>query len=117
MKLFFETGIQMRFFLVTLPLGFLVCFLLDVGASSPVLRLIADLMVLFLCGVCLVWFLLLFDDTAVRGYHLLGVLAGAILYMSGAMRCRKKIVSIFEKRKAGKRDDCDEKNNDSKMEG
>lgn len=102
MKLFFESGIQMRLFLVTLPLGFLVSFLLDSRTNpSTVLRLIADLLILFLCGTCLVLFLLLFDDTAIRGYHLLGVLSGSILYMSGVGKCRRTIDDWFRKRKAG----------------
>lgn len=101
MKLFFETITQSRIFLLSVLLGFILCFLLDVRIRISGIRFVLDLLTLFCSGVCLVMGLLLSGEHRVRLYHILGILCGSLLYLEGF----SKTVRIFRrwglKRKEG----------------
>lgn len=101
MKLFFETALQMKFFLLMIPLGFIVCFLLDNGMTSVAFRFVLDLLVMILCGFCIVLYMLVLDETSIRFYHMLGLICGSILYMCGAARFRRGLAKRFRRWKAG----------------
>lgn len=101
MKLFFETESQPFFFLLTLPLGFFLCFFLDLENIPFIIRLVLDLIVLVCCGICLVLFVLLSRDQALRLYHLLGLVCGALLYLGGIGKIRQGICARVQKTKAG----------------
>ena len=101
MKLFFETAVQKNVFLLTLPVGFLVCFLLDTQIPSILIQTFLDFGVLISTGVILVLLVLFSDGSTLRIYHLLGLISGAILYVCGVGICRRKVKLWYRQRKAG----------------
>ena len=86
MKLFFETEIQSLSFLMTLPLGFAMALLLDINRASAFFRCLADILTVLLAGFSLMLVVIWRGENALRLYHLLGLLAGAVLYVSGVGR-------------------------------
>lgn len=89
MKLFFETALQPWFFLLTLPIGFLICFFLDMRTFSHWVSLILDLSVLLLGTIALIGSLLVSNEKSLRLYHLLGLVTGGILYTGGIGKVRR----------------------------
>lgn len=86
MNLFFETAGQAGCFLIMLPIGFAAAACLDAGAAAGRLRPALDVLVLLLAGVALLLAVVLLRENAVRAYHLLGLLTGAVLYVCGVGR-------------------------------
>ena len=86
MKLFFETEAQAHFFLLMIPFGFATALCLHTGKGVGLLRLLLDLLILLFSGIGAVFLLLSAKDEALRLYHLLGWLIGALLYVCGAGR-------------------------------
>lgn len=87
MKLFFETGDQAAFFLLMIPCGFLMALCIHTGPASGLLRFALDLMVMLAGAACTVGLLFSGKDEVLRVYHMLGILTGSLLYLSGASRC------------------------------
>ncbi|MBQ8151069.1 MAG: hypothetical protein IJ041_11195 [Clostridia bacterium] len=86
MKLFFETSLQASSFLLMIPAGILLALLTDltvpVGRSKPVL----DVLVMLFCGFLLAYLVIVTGDERLRLHHLLAVLTGAVLYLTGIRR-------------------------------
>lgn len=101
MKLFFETALQRNVFLLTVPVGFAICFLLDGQVKSILIQTIIDLCVLVGAGFVLVLLVLFSADSTLRIYHFLGLFCGAILYACGVGKCRRKVKTWYNHRKAG----------------
>ena len=101
MKLFFETALQRNIFLLTVPVGFTIGFLLDVQVKSILIQTMIDLCVLICAGFVLVLLVLFSTDSTLRIYHFLGLLNGAILYACGVGKCRRKVKTWYNHRKAG----------------
>ena len=101
MKLFFETAVQKSAFLMSLPVGFMICLILDTKVRSTLIQAVLDLGVLASTGFILVLLVLFSSDASLRIYHLLGFFGGAILYVCGIGKCRKKVKKWYSKRKAG----------------
>lgn len=83
MKLFFETSHQAGGFLLAAATGLAVAGLLDAGRCEGMLRVALDLLLLCVAGVALVVVVFLCQDQMLRLYHLLGGVAGALLYLKG----------------------------------
>ena len=101
MKLFFETALQRNVFLLTVPVGFAIGFLLDAQVKSILVQTIIDLCVLIGAGFVLVLLALFSTESTLRLYHFLGLFSGAVLYASGVGKCRKKVKTWYKQRKAG----------------
>lgn len=86
MRLFFETTGQASRFLVMAPLGFVLALCLDADAATGRLRLFFDCVLLLACGMAALCTLSGLLESGLRGYHLLGLLTGAVLYTQGAGR-------------------------------
>lgn len=99
MKLFFETAGQAQAFLAAVPLGLLLAACLDASAAAGPLRPVVDVALLLLCGLSLMGLLLFTRDGAMRMYHLLAVLTGAILYSGGVGRLARALGRRIKKRK------------------
>jgi len=99
MTLFFETGNQAVCFLVMLPAGLLTAFMLDIRLRSPYIRPLADVLILLAAGITLLYAVVLCREPVFRLYHLLGLCAGAVLYMQGI----GKITAHFRRRQDLKR--------------
>jgi len=105
MKLFFETSGQAVSFLSAVPAGFLLCCCLCVGKANGLWRMFLDLLILVLGAFVLFWLFVVCFSMELRFYHLLGVLSGALLCMTGtipAVRnlsayCKKKTNRVFSR--------------------
>lgn len=69
-----------------IPVGILLALLADLtgqaGRGKPVL----DVLVMLTCGLILAFLLIVTGDERLRLYHLLAVLAGCVLYLTGLRR-------------------------------
>lgn len=83
MTLFFETSGQAAVFLATLPIGFVLALGIDLIGGAGRFRLLLDACFVTTCGLALTFSSLVFRTAALRGYHLLALLAGALLYICG----------------------------------
>ena len=81
MKLFFETAGQAQAFLAAVPLGLVLAACLDASVLAGPLRPLADVLMMLTAGFALMGMMLLSRDEALRLYHLLAILTGALLYM------------------------------------
>lgn len=92
MKLFFETAAQANVFLVMIPVGLAAAALLDLAAHPSVLRPLWDVLILLLSGAALAFGIVLLGDTGLRIYHLLALVTGALLYVTGIRALLGKMV-------------------------
>ena len=88
MKLFFETAGQAQAFLAAVPLGLVLAACLD-----------ASVLMMLTAGFALMGMMLLSRDEALRLYHLLAILTGALLYTQGIGRLVRLIGAWLKKRK------------------
>lgn len=95
MKLFFETAAQANVFLAMIPVGITAALLIDLAAHLSVLRPLWDVLILLLLGAALGFGIVLLGDTGLRIYHLLAVLSGALLYLTGIRALLRKVVGIL----------------------
>jgi len=86
MKLFFESSEQACFFAMMVSLGFVTGFCVQEGKGEGWFRFLTDLLLLLACGIAVTSLLLSGKDESLRIYHLLGLLTGVILYVSGVSR-------------------------------
>ena len=86
MTLFFETAGQAQAFLAAVPLGLLLAACLDASVLAGPLRPVADVLVMLTAAASLMAMMLLARDEALRLYHLLALLTGAVLYTQGIGR-------------------------------
>ena len=103
MTLFFETGDQLLCFLAAVPAGFLIALCLCFGKKEGILRLVMDLLLLAVSGIAMVCMLLFFRNGALRLYHLLGVITGAILYLSGMNRVQRYVLRLIREKRHQKK--------------
>jgi hypothetical protein len=80
---------------MTIPVGFLFALLIDLAGCSRQTRPLWDILIMLAGCLLLVYLLILTGDERLRLYHLLAVLTGAALYLSGLRRlflylCAKK---------------------------
>lgn len=98
MRLFFETSMQARVFIALLPVGLLLAACVDAASIARKTKPFWDIVILLACGLGLVVFLALLKDDGVRGYHLLAILTGILLYVCGIGRlwrcCRHHLQKI-----------------------
>ena len=92
MKLFFETAGQAQAFLAAVPLGLVLAACLDASA-------LADVLMMLTAGFALMGMMLLSRDEALRLYHLLAILTGALLYTQGIGRLVRLAGAWLKKRK------------------
>ena len=83
MKLFFETGNQAAAFMHMVPLGFLAALCLEFGWIRPSVRVVLDVAVLLIAGIALLFTVVFCAEDAVRFYHLLGIITGALIWLNG----------------------------------
>ena len=100
MRLFFETAQQALSFLAAVPVGFLIAAFLSIGSVGGFFRLAADIAVLLLGGVILVFLLAILGDNALRLHHLLGVLVGALLYLRGCYAFFYKCIKWYRQKRS-----------------
>lgn len=83
MKLFFETAAQASVFLLTVPLGLLLAFLVDLSGRSGALRPLWDVLIMLAGFAAAGAAIVIFGDSGLRIYHLLALLTGMLLYLLG----------------------------------
>ena len=91
MSLFFETSVQGQMFLICISVGFLMAMLLDCKSNGGPLRFFIDFSVLTTCAIVLLLMMIDFREKALREYHVLGIISGSILYLSGVGRLKKRM--------------------------
>ena len=96
MKLFFETAGQAQAFLAAVPLGLVLAACLDASVLAGPL---ADVLMMLTAGFALMGMMLLSRDEALRLYHLLAILTGALLYTQGIGRLVRLAGAWLKKRK------------------
>ncbi|MCI6039869.1 MAG: hypothetical protein MR742_05020 [Clostridiales bacterium] len=99
MRLFFETTGQAQAFLAAVPLGLVLAACLDASVLTGPLRPLADVVMMLAGGIALMVMMLLARDEALRLYHLLAVLTGAVLYTQGIGRLVRMMRTSLKKRK------------------
>lgn len=99
MKLFFETAGQAQAFLAAVPLGLVLAACLDASVLAGPLRPLADVLMMLTAGFALMGMMLLSRDEALRLYHLLAILTGALLYTQGIGRLVRLAGAWLKKRK------------------
>lgn len=99
MTLFFETAGQAQAFLAAVPLGLLLAACLDASVLAGPLRPVADVLVMLVAAASLMAMMLLARDEALRLYHLLALLTGAVLYTQGIGRLVRLIRARLKKAK------------------
>lgn len=91
MNLFFETAGQSLCFLLAIPIGLLLAFLLDGSHGEGIARAVMDVLSLIGAGTALLALTVFLQDEKLRMYHVLGMLVGCILYTGGVGRLRRGI--------------------------
>ena len=88
MTLFFETSRQGAEFLLLCVVGFAVALLFDGERClrGSRFRPLADVVTMLLSGALLLLALLAFRSAAVRAYHWLAMVSGALIYLCGVRR-------------------------------
>ena len=99
MKLFFETAGQAQAFLAAVPLGLVLAACLDASVLAGPLRPLADVLMMLAAGFALMAMMLLSRDEALRLYHLLAILTGALIYTQGIGRLVRLAGAWLKKRK------------------
>lgn len=99
MTLFFETVGQAQAFLAAVPLGLLLAACLDASVLAGPLRPVADVLMMLAAAASLMAMMLLARDEALRLYHLLALLTGAVLYTQGIGRLVRLIRARLKKAK------------------
>lgn len=99
MKLFFETAMQAGVFLMMVPAGLLLALLTDLSGRSGNSRPLWDVLIMLSGGLILGWLLIITGDSRLRLYHLLAVLTGAVLYLTGIRRILYFLSAEVSKRK------------------
>ena len=99
MTLFFETAGQAQAFLAAVPLGLVLATCLDASALAGPLRPVADVLMMLTGAAALMAMMLLARDEALRLYHLLAILTGAVLYTQGIGRLVRLIRERLQKAK------------------
>ena len=99
MRLFFETTGQAQAFLAAVPLGLVLAACLDASVLTGPLRPLADVVMMLAGGIALMVMMLLARDEALRLYHLLAVLTGAVLYTQGIGSLVRMMRTSLKKRK------------------
>ena len=83
MKLFFETAAQASVFLLTVPLGLLLAFLVDLSGRTGTLRPLWDVLTMLAGFAAAGAAIVLLGDSGLRIYHILAMLTGMLLYLLG----------------------------------
>ena len=99
MTLFFETAGQAQACLAAVPLGRLLAACLDASVLAGPLRPVADVLMMLTAAASLMAMMLLARDEALRLYHLLALLTGAVLYTQGIGRLVRLIRARLKKAK------------------
>lgn len=99
MKLFFETALQARVFLLALPIGLMLGACLDAGKLFGKARPAADILALLTAAFGLILLSLISLENGLQLYHLLAVVVGMILYLSGIGRCVRWLSGKIRRRK------------------
>jgi len=86
MKLFFETAHQANCFLLMIPLGFALAFLLDADVLAGPIRLLIDCLLILASGAAALATIVFWRENSLRLYHMLGLFTGAVLYVHGLGR-------------------------------
>ena len=86
MKLFFETAHQADCFLLMIPLGLALAFLLDADVFAGRVRLLLDCLLILAAGAAVLVSIVFWRESGLRLYHLLGLFIGAVLYVHGIGR-------------------------------
>lgn len=86
MKLFFETAHQANCFLLMIPLGLMLAFLLDADVCTGRIRLLFDCLLIVAAGAAVLLSIAFWRESSLRLYHLLGIFVGAVLYVHGIGR-------------------------------
>lgn len=86
MKLFFETARQANCFLLMIPLGLVLAFLLDADVFAGRIRLLLDCLLIVAAGGAVLLSIVFWQESGLRLYHLLGLFIGAVLYVHGIGR-------------------------------
>lgn len=94
--LFFETGGQAAFFLLMVPLGCLLGFLMQLSGLAGRWCLLTDVLFLLVCGMALFGFCIVKRENSLHLFHLLALLTGFLLYRFGIGRPLER---LFQKRK------------------
>jgi len=94
MNLFFETSRQAICFLCMVPVGFAAALCLELGRFHAGIRPVMDVLVLLMAGFAVLAAIVLCRESALRLYHLLGLLTGALICMEGV----GKIIRWFVRR-------------------
>jgi len=98
MKLFFETSGQAQAFLAAVPLGIILAAALDLSRYAGRLKPVTDVAALLLCSLSLIALTLFLRDAALRLYHVLAVVIGALLYAGGIGRLISATRRRFQKK-------------------
>ena len=99
MKQVFETAGQPQAFLAAVPLGLVLAACLDASVLAGPLRPLADVLMMLAAAASLMAMMLLARDEALRLYHLLAILTGALLYTQGIGRLVRLAGAWLKKRK------------------
>jgi len=108
MKLFFETAQQAERFLCLIPFGVLLAVILDLNSAQKTVGRLMDAVLFIFLGLFMNLFAMMFRENSMRGYYILGILVGVILYIGGVgrfIKCNKRRMAkrkeVFE---AGKQE-------------
>lgn len=103
MKLFFETAVQARAFLAAVPLGLLLCLLLELERGMPGGKGLWDVLLVLLCAAGLGLLLFWTKESGLRAYHLLAVGVGLLLYRCGIGRVFRKLGAVWRSKEKKKK--------------
>lgn len=106
MALYFETELQGISFLFLCGVGFIFALVFD-GISALIpssLKMLSDILLFLTSGVAFLFALFLLREGALRYFHWLALLVGAILYTCGIRRLIEYAISKLRRRKTLKSD-------------
>lgn len=98
MKLFFETAAQASLFLAMLPIGFGMAVFIDLAGRTGRMKPLWDVLAMLLCFGLIAFSIVLLRDSGLRLYHLLSVLAGALLYLLGLRSALSALCTRIQQR-------------------
>lgn len=97
MNLFFETADQGVCFLCAIPLGVLLSFFLDGRQHYGAVRALMDAAAMLCAGIALLALTAFLQEEKLRMYHVLGLLVGCILYVTGVGKLRSYLRKLLSK--------------------
>ena len=65
------------------PLGMIAACCLEFGWLYPAIRTVLDVLILSAAGIAMLFTVILCSESGVRIYHLLGLTAGALIWVNG----------------------------------